>query len=359
MTKALDIFKVKNAADYTYSPSFTYPGKIGTEIFMKPSEATPALSSIFNVRQGIRTDEYLVLATEMGRVVTANPGCTPTYTASNTLSDRKITVKKLGVYGEWCKDDWTAVANQLAEDPSWVADGNSGYELTAKLQRFLIEARLDAVRRDLFSLAFFANDTVATSNFYYGNGMEGLFVKLYDAFSSYCVKRVGNSFPNQYNSVLTTDQAYDAFKATHVGANNRLKALGDKEKMFLVTQSVYENLLSSYESKSNGATEVQFKLIQDGTTGLTYRGIDVVPVPYFDTLLEDSTNPWYNNLRHFIIYMPKTSSRFSNLVLGTENASDLNKMDVFYVPEERKMKMQMDFRLGVQFIHCDLLAFHD
>lgn len=348
----------KNAADYTYSPSFTFPGNLPTEIFMKPSESTPSLSDIFSIRQGIRTDEYLILATEQSKIVVANSGCQPTYTASNTLSDRKITVSKLGIYREWCKDDWTAVANQLSNDPAWVGDGNDGYQLGAKLQRFLIDATLDAARRDIFALAFFANDTAPVGNFWRGNGMEGLFVKLYDGFASYCVKRVGNSLPNQYNSVLTPGQALAAFQSTITGANNRLKAIANNNKQFLVTQSVYENLLASYESNTSGS-ETQFRILTDGTPKLYYRGIEVVAVPYFDSLLEDSTNPWYNNLRHFIIYMPKASSSFSNLVLGTESASDLNKLDVFYDPRLRTQYMQADFRLGVQYINCDLLAFHD
>jgi len=348
----------KNAADYTYSPSFTFPGNLPTEIFMKPSESTPALSDIFSIRQGIRTDEYLILATEQSKIVVANSGCQPTYTASNTLSDRKISVSKLGIYREWCKDDWTAVANQLSNDPSWVGDGNDGYQLGAKLQRFLIDATLDAARRDIFALSLFANDTAAVGNFWRGNGMEGLFVKMYDAFGSYCVKRVGNSLPNQFNSVLTSGQGLDAIKAVHVGANNRLKAIENGQKQFLVTQSVYENILASYESNTSGS-ETQFRILTDGTAKLFYRGIEIVAVPYFDSLLEDSTNPWYNNLRHFIIYMPKASSKFSNLVLGTENASDLNKLDVFYDQRLRTQYMQADFRLGVQFINCDLIAFAD
>lgn len=358
MTHVLDKFKIKNAADYTYSPSFTYPGKLSTEIFMKPSESTPALSDIFSIRSGIRTDEYLTLATEQGRVVVSNTGCTPTYTAANTLSDRKITVKKFGVFREWCKDDWTAVANQFTEAQDWIKDGNDGYELSGKLLNFIIDAQLDAVRRDNFALAWFANDTAATSSFWYGNGMEGLFVKLYDANSAYCVKRVGNSFPNQFNSVLGTDEAYNAFKAVHTGVDNRLKAIGNNEKCFYVTQSVFENLLSSYESKTAGS-ELQFKLIVDGVMSLTYRGIDIIPLPYADTCLEDSTNPWYNNLRHFIIYAPKASSKFSNLILGTENSSNMSKVDIGYDFKERKTYMQMDYRMGVQFVHCNLIGFHD
>jgi hypothetical protein len=268
-----------------------------------------------------------------------------------------IQVAKLGVYREWCKDDWTAAANQLSNDPSWVGDGLDGYQLGAKLQRFLIDATLDAARRDIFALAFFANDTAANA-FWRPNGMEGLFVKLYDAFTSYCVTRTGNSLPNQFNSVLTAGQALTAFQTTATRCNNRLKAIANNQKMYLTTQSVYENLLASYESNTTGS-ETQFRILTDGTPKLYYRGVEVVAVPFFDTLLEDSTNPWYNSLRHFIILMPKASSSASNLVLGTENAADLNKLDVFYDQRLRTQYMQADFRLGVQFINCDLLAFHD
>lgn len=351
------IVKPKNAASYTYTPSFTFDGNLPAEIFMKPSVATPALSDIFSIRQGIRTDEYLVLATEQSNVVKADTGCAPTYTASNTLSDRRISVSKLGIAQEWCKTDWEAVANQLTNDPSWMGDGLDGFQLTSKLQSFLTDALLDATRRDLFKFALFSNDTSGNADW---NAMgEGLFVKLYDAFSSYCVKRVGNSFPNQFNSVLTAGQAIAALKACHVGANNRLKAIGNREKAFYVTQSVYENLLDSYEALTAGTSELQFKIIVDGVNQLTYRGIDVIPLPYADDLLEVSSNPWYNNLRHFVIYTPKASSRFSNLVIGTENASDLNRLQWFYDERLRTMYAQANFRMGVQFIHCDLTVFHD
>lgn len=359
MSKYKDLFKIKNAAGYTYTPSFTFPGNIPQEILIKPSEQTPALGDIFRIMQGIRTDQYLTLAAEEGRVVVANPGCEPTYTASGTLSDRKITVKKLGVYGTWCKDDWTVVANQYANDPTWVGDGNDGYELTAKLARFLVDMKIDAMRRDVFSLAFFANDTAPTTSFYYGNGMEGLMVKLYDALSSYCVKRVGNDLPNQFNSVLTTGQALTALRTLHTNCNNRLKAVPSNQKVYITTQSMYENLLNSYEALTAGTSELQFKMITDGVPSLTYRGIDILAIPYLDTLLEDSANPFYNSLRHFAILTPKASSKFSNLVIGTENGADLNKLDLFYDKRIRQMFMQADFRLGVQFIHCDYTAFYD
>lgn len=354
------IMNIQNSsgADYTYNPSFTFPGNLPTEIFSTPSEETPALSDLFSIRQGIRTNEYLILAVEQGRLVVTQSGCDPTYTNAGTLSDRKITVSKLGIFKSWCADDWTAVANQLTNDPTWVGNGNDAYQLTNKLQSFLTDRILDAGRRDIFALSFFANDSAVTTSFWYGNGMEGLFVKLYDANSAYCVKRVGSDLPNQYNSLLGADQALNAFKALSVSCDNRLKAVPANQKVFVCTQTMFENLLVSYETKTY-SSDLSFNLQQDGTQVLKYRGVELMPIPYLDTCLEDSTNPWYNSLRHFAILMPKASSKFGNLVLGTENASDLNRLDTFYDPRTRQMYMQASFRLGVQFINCKYIAFYD
>jgi hypothetical protein len=345
----------QNAAGYTYSPSFTFDGNLPAEVFMRPSIGTPALSDIFNIRQGIRTDEYLVLGTPLSKILKAAAGCSPSYTASGTLSDRKISVSKFEVNHEWCKSDWEAAASQLTNDPSWMADGLDGFEPTAKLRSLLFDSLLDSIRRDIARISFFANDASGNADY---NMIEGLLVKMYDANSSYCVKRVGNSLGNAATTVLTTDEALTALTATHEGAAIILKQIPNSEKVFWVTGAVYENYLKSLESK-NGGTEGQFRLLQDGTTQLFFRGIEVRPLWFADNDLQDSANPWYNNIKNFVIYTTKGTSQYANLVLGVENAADLNRIEGGYDFKEKTYYMQAAMRFGVQFIHCDLIAFHD
>lgn len=342
------------ATSYSYSPGYTYPGKLPTELYRKPSIMTPALSDMFSIRQNIRTDEYLVLVGQLEKLLVATTGCSPSYTTSGSFSDRKISVGKFEANLQWCKSDFIATASALTEDESFVANGLDGYEVTQKVRNIWMEEMIDAIRRDIWRIALFANDTSTNANY---NVIEGLFVKLLDAFSSYCVKAVGNNLPNQYNSLLSADQALDALKATHVGASNILKQMPNSEKVFWTTGSIYENLLSSYESKSGG-TETQFKILTDGTNQLFFRGIEVRPLYIADNYLEDSTNPWYNNMRHFIIYTPKGGSKFSNLVFGTESASDLDRIDMFYDQKLKTSYAQYESRFGVQFIHCDLTAIY-
>lgn len=343
-----------NAAGYTYSPSFTFDGNLPTEIFMQPSIGTPAISDIFNIRQGIRTDEYLIIGTPLSKILKSSQGCAPTYTASGTLSDRKLSVAKFEINHEWCKSDWEATANQLTNDPTWMADGLSGFEPTAKLRSLLFDSLLDSVRRDIIRIAFFANDAAGSADY---NMIEGLFVKMYDANASYCVKRVGNSLGNAATTVLTAGEALAALQATHEGAAIILKQIPNSEKVLWVTGAVYENYLKTLETQTG--SEGSFRILQDGTTQLFFRGIEVKPLWFADNDLVDSANPWYNNLKNFVIYTTKGTSRYANLVLGVENAADLNRIEGGYDFKEKTYYMQSAMRFGVNFINCDLIAFHD
>lgn len=343
------------ATSYSYAPSYTYPGKLPVELYRKPSIMTPALSEMFNIRQNIRTDEYLVLVGQLEKLLKAATGCNPTYATAGTFSDRKITVGRFEANQKWCKSDFIATASALTEDESFVANGLDGYEVTAKVRKIWMDEQIDAIRRDIWRIVLFANDTAASADY---NVIDGLFVKLLDAFASYCVKAVGNNFGNAFNTVLVADEAYNALKATHTGAAIILKALPNSEKIFWVTGAVYENLMASYENKSGG-TETQFRLITDGVgEKLMYRGIEVKPLYIADNYLEDSTNPWYNNMRNFIIYTTRGGSKYANFIFGTESASDLDRIDMFYDQYRKETYSQYESRFGVQFIHCDLTAIY-
>lgn len=347
----------QNASSYTYSPGYTFPGNLPMEIFTKPYLSSPAINEIFTVRQGIRTDEYLILAGQLEKVLGAMQGCEPTFTTSGTFSDRKITVGKFGSYMQWCKEDFISTASVLTNDPTWVADGLDGYDASAKIRKVWMDNWIEAIKVDIMRIALFGNDVAGTNANY--NIIDGLFVKMYDAFASYCVKRVGNSFGNNHATVLAADEALDALRRTHQNAPILLKQIDRMQKVFWVTGDVYENLLTSYESKNQG-TEVQFKILQDGVSQLFFRGIEVRPLYIADNYLGgDSTNPWYDSLRNFIIYTPKASSKYSNLVFGTERASDLDNIKMWFDQNTFITKGAYESRFGVQFINCDLTCFHD
>lgn len=365
--------KFKNSAMYTYNPSYTFPGNLPTEIFRRPTIGTPAIDEFAQIRQGIRTKEVLILQTEIEKILKASTGCTPNYASAGTFSDRTIQVAEFDIAQQWCKSDWQSVASALTNDPSWMANGMDGFQLTQKLNSALDDALLDATRRDMWRILLFGNTTAASSDY---NMIEGIIGKLFDGFSSYCVQKINDTdFPRDPNAILGTDVAYNGLKATYKGAPYVLKQIDPSDKVFWVNGRVYENLMDSYESKTNGATELQFRMILDGvgtgvgvgdgagksagSTGqLTYRGIPVIPLYIADNYLSDSSNPWYQTLANFIIYTTRGRSRYANHVIGVENSSDLNRIDTYYDGRLRTVFKQGNMRFGYNFINCNLTAFH-
>jgi hypothetical protein len=349
----------KNATSYSYAPGYTFDGNLPTELFYAPSIGTPAISDMFTIRQGIRTDEYLVLVNTLEKIVAATTGCSPSYTTAGTLSDRKISVSKISANLQWCKSDFISTASALSNDPSFVANGLDGYDVTAKVRQMWMKQMIDGIRKDIFRLMWLGNDTSGNANW---NIAEGLLVKLYDGNASYCVKRVSNDLPNQHNSVLAAGQALSTLRGLHEGAQIELKMLPRQEKTFWVTGSMYENLMTSYESTSasTSSTSEMFRNVVDGNYELYYRGIPIQPLYLLDNYLaNDSTCPWYDNVRHFAVYTPKASSQYSNLVFGTEKSSDLDRIDMFYDQRLLTTFAQFEGRYGVQYINCNLTAFAD
>lgn len=343
----------KNATSYSYSPGYTFPGNLPTELFYAPTIGTPALNDMFSIRQGIRTDEYLVIVNSLEKILAATAGCEPTYTTAGTLSDRKITVGTFAAYLKWCKEDFISTASALSNDPKFVADGLDGYDATSAVRKFWIDGMIDAMRRDIWRIVLFGNDASGSSHY---NVIDGLLVKLLDSNASYCVKAVSSSLGNNHNTVVSASEALTAFQTLHEGAQLPLKQLPASEKVMWVTGALWEGLMKTYESTSTGS-ETQLRYTENGQANLKFRGVDVQPIWLADNYLSsDTVNPFYDNMRNFGIYTPKASSRFSNLVLGTENASHLNKVKVFFDEKDDVTYAKTEMKFGVQFINCDLTA---
>ena len=141
--------------------------------------------------------------------------------------------------------------------------------------------------------------------------------------------------------------------------------LPPQEKVFWTTGAVWANLLESFQSSTRSGSELQFRSLTtseygNGREQMTFNGIEVRPIWLADSYLSsDTVNPWYDNMRNFIIYTPKATSKYSNLVFGTEKASDLDRVDVFYDQRLLTTFAQAEVRFGLNYINCDLTSFYN
>lgn len=345
--------KTNRIENSMYTPNittYTYPGVLSTELLEKDDIKTPALNELYTVRSGIRSKEQLHLVAPLTSVLAkGTAACIPTYSQAGSITGKTLETGLFEVNLSWCKKEFQGLLssyNALGDDRSLVADGLAGYELGGRLRSVIINRILQATRLDIFKVAFLGQSAFTGSSVY--STIDGLWTAYLDAFASYCVKPIRNDLPNGATSILNTNQARDTFRQMWGQAPLLLKQMfaTGRVKLF-VTGSMWENYYDSLIDEC--CVEGSWKAGQDGITTLYYRGIELVPLWAIDYALENETTPYSGLLRHFaILTLPE------NNVFGTENASDLNNLELCYDCKDKTTYIQGEMRFGVNFIHCDL-----
>ena len=346
--------KTKRIENSVFTPNittYTYPGILSTELLEKPLIDIPALSTLYTIRPGIRSNEQLHILNPISTILEKGTNtCIPTYSQGGSITGKTLTTGLFEVNRSWCKKEFQGLLstyNVYGDDPSYVGNGLSGYELGGKLRAKVLNSLLGTLQQDIFKVAFLGQTAYSGSSVY--STIDGLWTNYLDGFGSYCIKPVYNALPNGATSVLNANQARDTFRLMWGQAPTTLRsrmasALGGV-KLF-VTGSMWDNYLNSLED--NCCVEGSWRLLQDGTKTLYYRGIELVPLWILDYTLENEANPYTGLLRHFAIL---TSP--SNNVFGVESTSDLNNLELCYDCKDKTTYIQGEMRFGVNYIHCD------
>lgn len=341
--------KIQNSM-YTPNFSYTYPGKLNTELIQKPKINTPGLSELFRIIQGVRCGQYVNLVQPLTSVLSKGTAdCAPTYTQAGSITDRKLETGQYEINLSFCKKEFQATCNVLG-DSDLIGDGLSGYELGGRLRTVIFDEVLEAARLDVFKTMFLSNNSLGSGSTNLYSNIDGVFTKFFDAAANYCVQLVSDAFPNTHNSTLSENAARDMLRLLWGNSKLLLKQLPASQKQFWVSGSVWENY---YDSIINDCcTEGSWKAGQDGIDRLFYRGIELMPLWVLDDALEnDSTNPYYDRIRHFIVYTSK-----DNHWMGVERASDLNSLEMCYDCRTKETLIQGEMRFGYQFAQCDLIS---
>ena len=166
-----------------------------------------------------------------------------------------------------------------------------------------------------------------------------LWTKLIAGVADYCVERIGD-----FNDTLVADEALGILKGMYEGAPAILDQVGEADKKFYVTRSVYDNLVSSYESVSTGS-DLQVGYQADGIPVVRYRGIEVVKVTQWDQAISLFSLPDPNRALY---------TTPMNHMVGFETTSDVTNLDIWYSKDDDLTKVRGKYRMGYEYKHCDL-----
>jgi len=328
--------------------NYTYPGILSTDVSFKPTEDTPALSDIFTIDQGIKYKKQYNLLTQLSKILKPYTGCTRVFSGTQDITNATVQTEEFEIGLEWCKDDFT---NQLAESynylaQEWLKNGIQEFDPSGTPVASIITQLIqDAVRRDIFRRVSFGDQASSSADW---NTIDGLWTRLIDTAgaSNYCVRRASGT--SLATADLAAGEALATLEAVHIQSNNLLKQIPNSQKKFYVTGSIYDNYYNSLAA-TGAVTEQAFTNQQKGLNSLMFKGIEVMPIRYWDTLLDDSTNPLAATSKHLVLYTTK-----QNHILGVENGADLNKVEGFFDRKDRKYYFEGNMKFGYNYLHCDL-----
>lgn len=335
--------------------NFTYPGILTTELFYKPTLSSPALSDLFTIDQGISFQKRYNVIPGLSKVIKPYTGCGATNSngSRDLISNVTLQTKEFRMQESWCKDDFTqqltGVYNHLAQE--WLKTGERSFDPAGTpIDGVIQEVLTDAMRRDLFIRATMAAGNSSSADF---NQIDGLWDRLIDSSgaSNYCVVRAGSALGT---GTISASNAAAALEAVYIGSNDLLKEQFDRAT-FWVTGSVYDayvNQLIGTGNVSQAQYEAYINGIKGSATwmgGITYKGIPLRPVRLWDNSLADTSNPLNATTRHLVLLTVKP-----NHMLGVESSADLNKIESWYEMKDSKRYYRSDFKIGYQYLHCDL-----
>lgn len=338
--------------------NFTYPGILTTDILYKPSIDTPAISEMFTIDQNIKFQKQYNLVQVLNQILKPYNGCGPTAGNSNNdkvnIINATVLTKEFRMEESWCKDDFTqqltGVYNNLAQE--WLKTGEAQFDPAGTpMDSVIQEVLTDALRRDVFGRLTMAAGNSSNANF---NQIDGLWDRLIDSSgaSNYCVLKASGAALGI--GTPTAAAAVAALEAAYIQSSIILKQQLNKA-VYWVTGSIYDAYVNQIIGTGN-VSQAQYEAFINGVQGnktwdggITYKGIPLRPVRYWDSSLADPNNPLFATTRNLILLTIK-----QNHIAGIENGADLNKIYSWYENKDSKRYYRADMKLGYNYLHCDL-----
>lgn len=173
---------------------------------------------------------------------------------------------------------------------------------------------------------------------------------------------------NTNTAALTAGQSVTILAAMYTGAPKVLKNLRIKgsplgapaiqpgleinkyNKVFLVTDTIYENYLTYLESSA--ATPAYVTLVE-GVDVATYRGIPVVPMGWDVYLSTDfpRNSGYLPGYAHRAIY-----TATGNLVIGFDTMDQQQSLDFWFNKDAEENRYRVKFNMGVNYVHNELMC---
>lgn len=319
--------------------SATYGGANLNEIFFEPTFRSDDILGNYRVIPNVKHKMNVFTSSNLTKIVKKYTGCSSSSDAGNAnLNDKTIEAGRLRVALEQCADEFFDTFIEEAYRTGVDAMNMEGTVVGDVMMRRTVEG----IGQDVVRLAWGADGTTADYNQFNG------WFKLAAAETALETIAASTDAP-------TAAEALSLIRGLYDGASAALQQVPAADKKIFVTPKLYNAYLANLEGTSS---DLAWSAQRDGTQVVAFRGVELVPMYEWDTILADTNPTVFNggttpmNATQGACYVAK-----DNLVIGTDVSDPTAQIKMWYDDKDEKTYVRSYFKLGVQYLHSSLIKF--
>ena len=314
----------------------TYGGAQLNEIFYEPVFRSDDIMRNYRVIPNVKHVMNVYTAAALTKIVEVYSTCSATSGANQfDLSDKVITAGRCRVALEQCTDEFFGTFIEESYRSGADVMNIEGTQLADAI----VNRAVKGIASDVVRLAWGGDVAGAVPGYAVFDG----WMELMKAETVLAKTVVAPAAPTAGEAIGLLRDLYD-------GAAAALQQVAPSDKKFFVTPSIFNAYIANLEGSSADLAVVN---LVDGMRRVMFRGVEVVAMYEWDTILTDTNPDLFNNVTDLTQGVCYTA--VENLIIGSDVTDPEGSFKVFYDDLEEKMFFRGYFKLGVQYLYSSLV----
>mgnify|MGYP001273272596 FL=1 len=320
----------------------TYSGANLNEIFYEPVFRSDDIMRNYRVIPNVKHKMNVFTSAALTKIVAKYDGCSATSGSTQfDIDEKTITAGRMRVALEQCsKEFFGTYIEEMYRNGVDVMNVEG-----TQLADAIVNRAVKGIAQDVVRLAW--GDDTGSGVAGYGN-MDG-WMKLMGAGSAprFTENAATDNEPTNAEVLAGLRKLFDEAPAA-------LQQVAAADKRFYVTPLVYNTYLQSLEGSS---ADLGITNIQNGYQVVKFRGVEIIPMYEWDTILADTDPTLFANTAGGVTTNYTQGICYTavdNLIIGSDVTDPEGSFKVFYDDLEEKMFFRGYFKLGVQYLYDSL-----
>ena len=318
----------------------TYSGANLNEIFYEPVFRSDDIMRNYRVLPNVKHKMNVFTSAALTKIVQKYTGCSATSGSTQfDIDEKTITAGRMRVALEQCTDEFFGTYIEEMYRSGVDVMNLEGTQLADAI----VNRAVKGIAQDVVRLAWGGDS--ATANY---DQMSG-WMKLMGDDATVLAARTEISAVAP--TAPTAAEALSLLRTMYDSAPAALQQVPAADKKIYVSPKTYNSYLQNLEGTS---ADLAITNQQDGVLVVKFRGVELVPMYEWDTILADTDPAMF--LRGGVNGTEGACyCAVENLIIGSDVTDPEGSFKVFYDDLEEKMFFRGYFKLGVQFLYPSLV----